>query len=84
MLEPLDHLQPQDLHSDVWKRFTQFLERRLEQLRELNDGPHDAAKTSEIRGSIKEIKRILDLTKPVGSSAEPVHERIVDGIPRGF
>lgn len=84
MLEPLDYIRPTDFHSDQWKRLTKFLEARLQELRESNDASLDPVRTSEIRGSIKEIKRILDLTKTVGSSEEPVHEQIIDGIPRGY
>lgn len=52
----------EDFQTPTWKRLTQGLEQRLEELRELNDnqsfGPE---KTAAIRGSIAEVKRILAL-----------------------
>lgn len=55
-------LKFEDFRSATWKRLTQTLEERLQELRELNDSPSfDAVKTAGIRGGIAELKRILSL-----------------------
>lgn len=55
-------LKPEDFRSQAWKRLTQTLNERLQELRELNDSPSfDESKTAGIRGGIAELKRILSL-----------------------
>lgn len=72
-------MQTEDFRTAAWKRLTKHLQQRLQELRELNDGQHDATRTSEIRGSIKEVKRILDLADTASSSAT-VHTGIPPGV----
>lgn len=65
------HLRLEDLRSDTWRRLTQHLQDQLKELRESNDSPsHDTNKTALIRGQIKAIKEILDLTDSVSSSPD--------------
>jgi len=55
-------MKPEDFRTDVWKRLTQTLEERLEELRQLNDNPSlGVEQTALVRGGIKELKRILSL-----------------------
>jgi hypothetical protein len=52
----------EDFRSETWKRLTQTLEERLEELRQLNDNPSlGVEQTALVRGGIKELKRILSL-----------------------
>lgn len=57
------HLRIEDLRSDTWRRLTQHLREQLQELRESNDLMSlDANKTAFIRGQIKVVKEILDLS----------------------
>lgn len=57
-------LKLEDFRSTTWKRLTQTLEERLQELRELNDNPSfGPEKTAQIRGGISELKRILSLAE---------------------
>ncbi len=62
-------LKAEDFRTPTWKRLTQTLEARLQELRELNDsasfGPE---KTALIRGGISELKRILSLAEQASLS----------------
>ena len=53
--------------SSTWKKIENHLEERLQDLREQNDNDLTEIETQKIRGSIVEIKRILELRedKPV-------------------
>jgi len=65
------HMRPEDFRSATWKRLTQTLNDRLQELRELNDSPSfGTEKTAHIRGGIAELKRILALADE--ASASPV------------
>jgi endonuclease IV len=62
-------MRPEDFRSATWKRLSQLLEQRLEELRQLNDSPtYDAIKTAQIRGQIGELKRILALAEEASAS----------------
>ena len=62
-------LKLEDFRSSTWKRLTQTLEERLQELRELNDSPSfGAEKTAQIRGGISELKRILSLAEQASLS----------------
>lgn len=62
-------LKAEDFRSSTWKRLAQDLQDRLEELRELNDALSLAPeRTSAIRGSIAEIKRILALAEQASAS----------------
>lgn len=57
-------LKTEDFRSATWKRLTQTLEDRIQELRELNDKPSfGPEKTALIRGGISELKRILSLAE---------------------
>ena len=56
-------MEREDFQSGAWSRLTKTLQARLQELRELNDAHRDIAGTAEIRGQIKAVKDILDLSK---------------------
>jgi hypothetical protein len=63
------HLTHEDFRSGTWKRFSRLLQERLQELRELNDSQSfGTEKTSSIRGSIAEVKRILALADEASAS----------------
>lgn len=66
---------PGDFNSGVWKRHTQLLEKRLDDLRAQNDSlAADPIKTAAIRGRIDEVKRMLALPTSGSASTEaPPH-----------
>lgn len=67
-------MTPDDLRSPQWRRFTQTLQERLQELREFNDASANSElKTALIRGQISEVKRILALSQESAGA---------DGIPR--
>lgn len=47
--------------SSVWKKILSHLETRLQDLREQNDNDLTEIETQKVRGSIAEVKRILEL-----------------------
>ena len=55
-------MKPEDFRSATWKRLSQLIEDRVDELRQLNDntsfGPE---KTALIRGGISELNKILSL-----------------------
>lgn len=62
-------LKTEDFRSTTWKRLTQTLEQRLQELRELNDSPSfGTEKTALVRGGISELKRILSLAEQASLS----------------
>ena len=62
-------MKPEDFRTPTWKRLTQTLEERLQELRELNDNPSfGTEKTAQIRGGISELKRILSLAEQASLS----------------
>ena len=60
-------MKPEDFTSKTWRRLEELLKARLAELREFIDRPADLEKTSETRGSISEIKRILALAEKVSA-----------------
>jgi hypothetical protein len=55
-------LRSEDIRTVTWRRLSQLIESRIDELRELNDSPaHGAEQTALIRGGIRELKRILAL-----------------------
>ena len=62
-------LKPEDIRSATWRRLSQLVEIRIDELRELNDSPaHGAEQTALIRGGIKELKKILALADEASAS----------------
>lgn len=65
----------EDFHTETWKRLTQHLQARLQELRELNDAQASPERTSLIRGQIEEVKRMLALAAQAGASDGAVRPR---------
>ena len=61
-------LSTEDFRSQTWRRIADIFEERLNELRKQNDAHLDQVKTSEIRGRISELKKILAL--PTGSAGQ--------------
>lgn len=62
-------LKPEDFRSPTWRRLTQLLDDRVQELRELNDTQSfGLERTSAIRGGIAEIKKILALAEEASAS----------------
>lgn len=75
-------MTPQDLQSPVWRRFTQLLQVRLQELREVNDAMASPDKTALTRGQISEVKRLLSL--PTGSErADDFPQPGEEDVPQG-
>lgn len=47
----------------LWIKLRAHIERCIDQHRQDNDNPHDAAKTAEIRGSIRALKGLIALDR---------------------
>ena len=55
-------LKPEDFRTQAWKRLSQLIEERVEELRKLNDSPaYGVEQTALIRGGIRELNKILSL-----------------------
>lgn len=56
-------LTPIERGDPLWAKLRRHIERCIEQHRQDNDNPHDAAKTAEIRGGIRALKGLLALDR---------------------
>ena len=55
-------MKPEDFRTPAWKRLSQLIEDRVDELRQLNDNPSfGPEKTALIRGGISELNKILSL-----------------------
>lgn len=65
-------LKPEDFRTATWKRLSQLVGQRIDELRKLNDnmsfGPE---KTAAIRGGVAELSKILALAEEA-SASQPV------------
>ncbi len=62
-------LKPEDFRTPAWKRLSQLIEERVEELRKLNDSPsYGLEQTALIRGGIRELKKILSLAEDASLS----------------
>jgi hypothetical protein len=62
-------LKPEDFRTPAWKRLTQVLEERIEDLRQSNDQLSlSVERTAAIRGGIAELKKILSLAEDASLS----------------
>jgi hypothetical protein len=64
-------MKTEDFHTPAWKRLSQLVDERIDDLRKLNDNVSlSTEKTFAIRGGIAELKKILALAEQ--ASASPV------------
>jgi hypothetical protein len=55
-------LKPEDFRTQTWKRLSQIVDERIDELRKLNDNPSlGPERTALIRGGISELSKILSL-----------------------
>jgi len=63
-----------DINSLEWKIISEYLEDRLQWLREKNDGNLSLDNTNVVRGQIKEVKSLLKLPeKQMGSTSDRIN-----------
>jgi hypothetical protein len=62
-------LKIEDFHTQCWKRLSQLVDERIDELRKLNDSEMGPEKTSSVRGGIKELKKILALADDASAGA---------------
>jgi hypothetical protein len=62
-------LKREDFHTQTWRRLSQHVEERIDELRQLNDSMSlSVEKTSAIRGGISELLKILALADEASAS----------------
>lgn len=62
-------MRQEDFRTPAWKRLTQVLEERIEDLRQSNDQLSlTVERTAAIRGGIAELKKILSLAEQASLS----------------
>lgn len=55
-------MRQEDFRTPAWKRLSQHIEQRVDELRKLNDSPsYGVEQTALIRGGIRELNKILSL-----------------------
>lgn len=59
----------EDFHTPCWKRLSQLVGERIDELRKLNDSEMSPEKTALVRGGIKELKKILALADDASAGA---------------
>jgi hypothetical protein len=62
-------LKNEDFRTQTWKRLSQVVDERIDELRKLNDAVSlSPEKTAAIRGGIAELKKILALADEASAS----------------
>lgn len=62
-------MKPEDFRSLTWKRLSQVINERVDELRKLNDSPsYGVEQTALIRGGIRELNKILSLAEEASLS----------------
>ena len=62
-------LKHEDFRTVTWKRLSQHIEERIDELRKLNDSPsYGVEQTALIRGGIRELNKILALAEEASAS----------------
>ena len=62
-------MRPEDFRSSTWKRLSQHIGDRIDELRKLNDNPsYGPEQTALIRGGISELSKILSLAEEASLS----------------
>jgi hypothetical protein len=55
-------MKPEDFRTPTWRRLSQLIDQRVDELRKLNDNPSfGPERTALIRGGISELNKILSL-----------------------
>lgn len=62
-------MRPEDFRTPAWKRLSQHIGERIDELRKLNDNPsYGPEQTALIRGGISELSKILSLAEEASLS----------------
>lgn len=62
-------MKPEDFRTPTWKRLSQHVNDRIDELRKLNDSPsYGPEQTALIRGGIRELSKILSLAEEASLS----------------
>ena len=62
-------MKPEDFRAPAWKRLSQHINARVDELRKLNDNPsYGVEQTALIRGGISELSKILSLAEEASLS----------------
>ena len=62
-------MKPEDFRTPGWKRLSQHISDRVDELRKLNDSPsYGVEQTALIRGGIRELNKILSLAEEASLS----------------
>ena len=56
-------LDKEEILSSTWLKLEKYIDGRIETLRQLNDSDLDPTSTTLVRGRIRELKVLLDLSK---------------------
>ena len=56
-------LDKEELLSSTWLKLEKYIDGRIETLRQMNDSDLDPTSTTLVRGRIRELKVLLDLSK---------------------
>lgn len=72
-------MRPEDFQTETWKRFSEHVRARIDELRELNDVSISEQYTAQTRGGISELKKLLDLA-PAASSSNGIYPGELAGV----
>lgn len=62
-------MKPEDFRTPTWRRLSQLIDQRVDELRKLNDNPSfGPERTALIRGGISELNKILSLAEDASLS----------------
>ena len=74
-------MKTEDFRSPAWRRLSQHVEARIDELRELNDSlSYGPEKTAAIRGGIAELKKILSLADEASLSPAVDPEELAQSV----
>ena len=64
-------LTREDFKTDTWAHIVAFIDARIHELRETNDGPRSEIDTASLRGRIAELKKLKALEPPAPAADGP-------------
>lgn len=74
-------MKTEDFRSPAWRRLSQHVEARIDELRELNDSlSYGPEQTAAIRGGIAELKKILSLAEDASLSPAVDPEELAQSV----